>query len=73
MIISSLVIIKTSLEIATENDWEYRATLHACSNLKMYESQDCGEKIVNQNSILFSTYVKNVIYSIIIVIYLNMI
>jgi hypothetical protein len=44
MIISSLVIIKTSLEIATENDWEYRATLHACSNLKMYESQDCGEK-----------------------------
>jgi hypothetical protein len=31
------------------------------------------KKIVNQNSILFSTYVKNVIYSIIIVIYLNMI
>jgi hypothetical protein len=32
MIISSLVIENTSLEIATQNDWEYRATLLACSN-----------------------------------------
>jgi hypothetical protein len=45
MFISSLVIGKTSLEIATQNDWECRATLLACSNLKMYESQDCGEKM----------------------------
>jgi hypothetical protein len=32
MNISSLVIEKTSLEIATQNDWEYRATLLACSD-----------------------------------------
>jgi hypothetical protein len=58
MFISSLVIVKTSLEIATQNDWSTGQTLLARSNLKMYESQDCREKIVNQNSILFLSYVK---------------
>jgi hypothetical protein len=58
MIISSLVIEKTSLEIATQNDWEYRATLLAwVCNIWKYmkvKNLDCGEKIVNQNSILFT-------------------